>query len=105
MLEVVDPHIHLWNPHKLRYPWMAGAGGNFMGPCDPILKTYEVADFLADAQGISVQKVVHIDAAHDPAEPLKETAWLQALADAPGSRGMPQAIVAYAESICPSLRM
>ena len=97
MLEVVDPHIHLWNVEKLRYPWMANAGGNFMGPCDAILKTYEVPDFLADAQGIAVRKVVHIDAAHDPAEPLKETAWLQSLADAPGSPGMPQAIVAYAD--------
>jgi predicted TIM-barrel fold metal-dependent hydrolase len=103
MLRVVDPHIHLWNREKLSYPWMERAGGNFMGPCEPILKTHEVGDFLADAQGVEVLKVVHIDAAHDPAAPLKETQWLQSLADAPGSPGMPQGIVAYADLSLPDV--
>ncbi len=103
MLRVVDPHIHLWNPGTLHYPWMVNAGGNFMGPCDAILKTYEVGDFLGDTQGVDVLKVVHIDAAHDPAAPLKETQWLQSLADAPGSRGMPQGIVAYADLSAPDV--
>ena len=103
MLKVVDPHIHLWNLEKLRYPWMDRAGGNFMGPVEPILKTHEVADFLADAAGVEVLKVVHIDAAHDPAAPLKETEWLQSLADAPDGNGMPQAIVAYADLASPDV--
>jgi predicted TIM-barrel fold metal-dependent hydrolase len=103
MLRVVDPHIHLWNREKLHYPWMDHAGGNFMGPCEPILKTHEVAEFLADAQGVEVLKVVHIDAAHDPAAPLKETQWLQSLADEPGSHGMPQGIVAYADLASPDV--
>ena len=47
MLQVVDPHIHLWNIETHRYPWMATAGGNFMGNCDAILKTHEVCDFHA----------------------------------------------------------
>jgi predicted TIM-barrel fold metal-dependent hydrolase len=68
-----------------------------MGPCDAILKTHEPRHFLEDAIGVEVLKVVHVDAAHDPAAPLKETAWLQALADAPGNRGIPHAIVAYAD--------
>lgn len=103
MLRVIDPHIHLWNPEALHYPWMAHAGGNFMGPCDAILKTYEVANFLGDTQGVEVLKVVHIDAAHDPTTPLKETQWLQSQADAPGSRGMPQGIVAYADLSAPDV--
>jgi predicted TIM-barrel fold metal-dependent hydrolase len=102
-LQVVDPHIHLWNPQTLNYPWMKSAGGNFMGNCDPILKTYEVPDYLADAQGVDVLKVVHIDAAHDPANPLEETRWLQSLADAPRARGMPNAIVAYADLSAPDV--
>jgi len=95
-LQVVDPHIHLWNVESLRYPWMKTAGGNFMGRCDPILKTYEVRDYLADTQEVDVLKVVHVDAAHDPTNPVAETRFLQSLADAPGNRAMPQAIVAYA---------
>jgi len=103
MLRVVDPHIHLWNRQTHRYPWMETAGGNFMGPCDAILKTHEVRHFLDDAQGVDVLKVVHVEAAHDPAAPLEETRWLQSLADAPGSRGLPQGIVAYADLASPDV--
>jgi predicted TIM-barrel fold metal-dependent hydrolase len=102
-MQVVDPHIHLWNVQTHHYPWMASAGRNFMGPCDPILSTYELREFLADAEGVDVLKVVHIDAAHDPAQPLAETRWLQSLADAPGSRGMPNGIVAYADLSAPDV--
>jgi len=102
-LQVVDPHIHLWNVQTHRYPWMASAGRNFMGNCDAILKTYEVNEFLADARGVDVLKVVHIDAAHDPAAPLEETRWLQSLADAPGARGLPHGIVAYADLSAPDV--
>jgi hypothetical protein len=45
-LEVVDPHIHLWNVQTHHSPWMASAGGNFMGNCDAILKTYDRAEPL-----------------------------------------------------------
>ncbi len=103
MLRVVDPHVHFWNPDLLHYPWMAAAGRNFMGPCGAILKRHEPRDFLAAAAGVVVQKVVHVDAAHDPGEPLKETRWLQALADAPDGPGLPQGIVAYADLARPDV--
>lgn len=103
MLQVVDPHIHLWNIETHRYPWMATAGGNYMGNCDAILKTHEVRHFLADAEGVEVLKAVHIDAAHDPTAPLEETKWLQSMADAPGSCGMPHGIVAYADLSAPEV--
>jgi predicted TIM-barrel fold metal-dependent hydrolase len=47
------------------------------------------SEFLADTGEIEVLKVVHIDAAHDPADPLAETRWLQSLADDPNKRGHP----------------
>jgi len=37
---------------------------------------------------------VHVEANHDPADPVEETRWLQSIADRPASRGMPDAIVA-----------
>src|SRR5882724_6869823 len=101
MLRVVDPHIHFWNRETHRYPWMETAGGNFMGPCEAILRTHELGHFRADAQGVDVLKVVHVEAAHDPAAPLEETRWLQSLADAAGAGGMPQGIVAYADLASP----
>ena len=51
-MRVVDPHIHLWNLEKLRYPWLATPGRSFMGEYGSLARTYEVQDFLADTAGI-----------------------------------------------------
>lgn len=102
-LPIVDPHIHLWDPSKLHYPWMAKAGGNFMGNCEALLHPYTLPDFLHDTAGLPISKVVHIEAAHDPSAPLIETQWLQALADNPASGGMPQGIIAYADLSAPDV--
>jgi len=102
-MQVVDPHIHLWNLETNHYPWLAKPGHTFMGEYGPLARTHEVKEFLADAGEVEVLKVVHIDAGHDPADPLAETRWLQSLIDAPGSRGMPQGIVAYADLSVPGV--
>ena len=102
-MQVVDPHIHLWNLETLRYPWLAKPARTFMGEYGALAKTHEVKEFLADAGEIEVLKVVHIDAGHDPAEPVAETRWLQSLADAPGNRGIPHGIVAYADLSAPDV--
>jgi predicted TIM-barrel fold metal-dependent hydrolase len=93
-LRVVDPHMHLWNLERLHYPWLAAPRVTFGGDNHRLARTYEMPDFLADADGVEVLAVVHVDAGHDPADPLAETRWLQAQADA---GGFPQAIVAYAD--------
>src|SRR3546814_1795670 len=49
--------------------------------------------YLADARGWDVRGIVHIDAGAHPDDALKETQWLQAMADA---RGLPSGIVAFA---------
>ncbi|MBV8522913.1 MAG: amidohydrolase family protein, partial [Acetobacteraceae bacterium] len=100
-MQVVDPHIHLWNLETGNYPWLARPTDTFMGDYRSLARTYQVKEFLADAQGVEVIKVVHIDAGHDPAGALNETAWLQSLADAPGNRGMPQGLVPYADLSAP----
>ena len=96
-MKVVDPHIHLWNLETGRYPWLQAPGKTFMGDYNALAKTHEVREFLVDADGIEVLKVVHVEAAHDPTDPLAETRWLRLLADTPGNSGMPQGIVAYAD--------
>jgi predicted TIM-barrel fold metal-dependent hydrolase len=94
-LPFVDAHVHLWDLSHLRYPWLmppfAEDGPN--GSVEPIAKDYGLDDYLADARGWDVRGIVHVDAGADPADALKETNWLQAMADA---RGMPDAIVAFA---------
>ena len=96
-MHVVDPHIHLWNLDTLNYPWLMNPGETFMGDYRSIAKNHGVLEFLDGAGDIKVEKVVHVEAAHDPSDPLAETTWLQSVADAPESGGMPQGIVSYAD--------
>ena len=93
-MQVVDPHIHLWDLEANRYPWLEKPADIFTGDYSSIARTHRLEDFLADAGPVEVLKVVHIDAGHDPADPVRETRWLQDIADRPGSRGLPNAIVA-----------
>jgi len=94
-LPFVDAHVHLWDLSHVRYPWLTPPfvedGPN--GSVEPIAKDYGPDQYLADARGWDVRGIVHIDAGADPADALKETDWLQAMADA---RGMPNAIIGFA---------
>ncbi len=93
-MQVVDPHIHLWDLKTHRYPWLANPGVSFVGDARELQHDYLVADLLNDAQGIALLKVVHVEANHDPADPVEETRWLQSVADDSASRRMPNGIVA-----------
>lgn len=93
-MKVVDPHMHLWDLERLHYPWLAQARTTFGGDNRRLARTHRLADFMAAAEGVEVLAMVHVDAGHDPADPVAETRWLQSLADA---GGFPQAIVAYAD--------
>jgi predicted TIM-barrel fold metal-dependent hydrolase len=93
-MQVVDPHIHLWDLKTHHYPWLANPGVSFVGDARDLKHDYLLADLLADAQPIEVLKVVHVEANHDPADPVEETRWLQQIADDPASRRMPNGIVA-----------
>lgn len=92
---LVDPHVHLWDLAHIRYPWLTGPfsddGPN--GSVEPIAVDYPLDAYLADAGKWDMRGIVHIDAGADPADALKETQWLQAMAD---ERGMPNGIVAFA---------
>lgn len=60
-------------------------------------RNYLVSDFINDSAGLDVVAAVHIQAEHDPRDHLRETRWLQGVADSVESRGIPQAIVANAD--------
>lgn len=94
-LPFVDAHVHLWDLSHIRYPWLMPpfAEGGPNGSVEPIARDYGLDEYLADAGSWDVRGIVHVDAGADPADALKETDWLQAMADA---RGMPNAIVAFA---------
>jgi predicted TIM-barrel fold metal-dependent hydrolase len=95
-MQVVDPHIHLWDLKTHHYPWLANPGKSFVGDARELKHDYLIADLLRDAGPVEVLKLVHVDANHDPADPVEETRWLQHVADHEG-RGLPNAIVAGAD--------
>ena len=92
---LVDPHVHLWDLQHIRYPWLTGPfdSDNPNGSVEAIAVDYPLDAYLADAGSWDVRGIVHIDAGADPADALKETQWLQAMAN---TRGMPTGIVAFA---------
>jgi len=92
---LADSHHHLWDLGLNRYPWLQGEPED---PADPsgvgmLQRNYLVQDFLADTAGLPLIASVHVEAAHDPADPVRETRWLQSLT---GTYGFPTAIVAAA---------
>ena len=96
-MQVVDPHVHFWDLDTHHYPWLANPGISFVGDARALRFNYLPADLLREAGDIDVLKVVHVEANHDPADPVEETRWLQGLADAGGARAFPDAIVAAAD--------
>jgi predicted TIM-barrel fold metal-dependent hydrolase len=95
-MQVVDPHIHLWDLKTHHYPWLANPGKSFVGDARELKHDYLISDLLRDAGPVQVLKLVHVDANHDPADPVEETRWLQQVADNEG-HGLPNAIVAGAD--------
>lgn len=92
---VVDAHMHLWDLENIRYPWLmppfSTDGPN--GSVKAIAASYGLDNYFIDAQDVPVQKIIHIEAGAHPDDALKETRWLQALAD---ETGYPHAFIAHA---------
>lgn len=105
-MQVVDAHMHFWDLDTHHYPWLAEPGTSFVGDARLLKHNYLPADFLRDAGDIEVVKAVHVEANHDPRDPVEETRWLQSLADAGQevagmTRRLPDAIVAAADLAAP----
>ena len=95
---IIDAHHHLWDLGLNYYPWLSDrVGPRIYGDYAAIRRNYLREDFEADIGGLPVVASVHVQAEHDHTDPVRETRWLQSVADAPGSGGFPQAIVAFAD--------
>ena len=99
---IVDPHHHLWDLEAGRYPWLTTERPATMvfGDTTPLARNYLVEDYRRDAEPEGVVRSVHIEAGFDRADPVAETAWLQALAD---PKGFPHALVAHAQLGAPDV--
>jgi predicted TIM-barrel fold metal-dependent hydrolase len=120
-MQIIDTHHHLWDLERHVYPWLRPETPHPAGDLTPICQSYRLDDFLADAAELrtpprapsppgavclltgELAKSVHLQAEIDRRDPVAETAWLQAVADAPGSLGFPHGIVAFADLADPEV--
>jgi predicted TIM-barrel fold metal-dependent hydrolase len=102
-MQIIDAHHHLWDLERNSYPWLRPETAHPAGDLRPICKSYLLADFLEDARHQQLAKSVHLQAEIDRADPVRETAWLQAIADDPSSGGFPHGIVAFADLADPGV--
>jgi predicted TIM-barrel fold metal-dependent hydrolase len=99
---IIDPHHHLWDLGRNRYPWLQERPLRLRveGDVSPIAKDYLLEDYWADARNQNVIKSVHVESGWDPSNLAGETAWLQRLAD---KHGFPHGIVAHATLDAPDV--
>ena len=84
-MKLVDSHVHFWNPQHINMPWLGGVAA--------LNRVYLPADLATEAGDIEIEKIVFVEADVDPADALKEVAWVSSLTvDAPAIQG----IVAFA---------
>ncbi|HKC29614.1 MAG TPA: hypothetical protein VKB75_16485, partial [Jatrophihabitans sp.] len=99
---LIDPHIHQWDPYRTprvvsgralllrplpRYPrplrrLLPLADREFIGDPSFVLKPYLPRDYEADARGLDIEAVVHIEAewkVRKHADSVAETRWVAAL--------------------------
>lgn len=98
---IVDAHQHFQDLATASYPWLdPDRPEPLEGDLSPIRRDYLPADYKRDMAGLGVVKTVHVQNGRNPADPLDETRWLEALAE---KEGMPDAIVAYADLADPEV--
>lgn len=98
-MKIVDAHHHLWDLNANHYPWLLDPKTpRLYGDHSPICHDYTVSDYISDMAEQEIVKSVHVQADSDFADPVRETRWLQSVADDPANpRGFPHAVVAYAD--------
>lgn len=83
--QLIDSHIHFWQPARLRYEWLASV--------PTINRPYEPADLARTAVGLPLEGIVFVQADCVAADGLREVAWVSELAQA---EPRIQGIVAFA---------
>ena len=94
----VDAHHHSWDLSNLYYAWLTDRfyEGHPVGDYRPIMKNYLISDLKRDGASVNLVKSVHIETCDGETDTVKETAWLQQVADA---EGMPNGIIARANPL------
>lgn len=68
----IDTHVHLWDPARLTYRWLAGV--------PPLNRAFLPADFRFAAGRAMPDRVVFVECGRDPSENVTEAEWVSSLA-------------------------
>lgn len=70
---IVDAHLHLWDPARLRYPWLAGN--------ELLHRPYLPGDFRRASADCDVEAMIFVQCEAEPGQYLLEAEWVAALAE------------------------
>jgi predicted TIM-barrel fold metal-dependent hydrolase len=85
-VEIVDSHVHFWDPAELHYPWLEAV--------PPLDRAFGPADYAAAAGVVPITKVVFVEANCRPEEARREVQLIERLA---GAEPRIAGIVAFAD--------
>ncbi len=71
---IIDTHVHLWDPKRLRYAWLSDAA--------ELNRPFLPPDFHKACGDVRVEKIVFVQADCQPAQAVDELAWVASLAEA-----------------------
>ncbi|MEV8148101.1 amidohydrolase family protein [Arthrobacter sp. NPDC080073] len=70
-MNIVDSHVHFWDPSVLNYPWLEGAPG--------LNRAYVPTDL--DTGSLGVGRIVFVEGDCSPKQSLAEVDWVSGMAD------------------------
>ncbi|MGE0500666.1 MAG: amidohydrolase [Rhizobiaceae bacterium] len=100
MQKVIDSHFHIWR--RKDQPWLVGPmAPRIFGPYEAIRRDYPMEEFLADRQGLGVEKGVYVQTNWAREDFETEVAFVSETA---ARTGWPHAIVGYADMTVDDVR-
>lgn len=97
MEKLIDCHFHIWDLKANYYPWLTDKPSDtitkIIGDYTKIRRNYLIEDFRKDHGALNIVAAVHVQADVNRPDSVRESAWLQSVADSTGC-GMPQGFVA-----------
>jgi len=94
-ISIVDAHFHLWDLEHNYHPWLCDDPliPQRYGDYSPIRRSYMPADYFRDTSAFDIVAAVYVETEWDPADPIGETRWIDAIAE---RHGLPSVVVAQA---------
>ena len=80
-IKIVDAHFHLWDLDENYYPWLSDAGAALSSRTSRRCAGITWSPICCTTSATNVIAGVHIQAEHDYRDRVRETRWLQRVAD------------------------